>query len=478
MFQRQVLTIAVGLVAIVALACSSSASAPEGADEPSGSNQQPTTAPPAPASPTSAPQGGPTAMPEPTSSSQSEATAVPPSPSTPQAGPTPALTATPESASTSPPEPTPTASPEAEVPLADAVTDGLPDFMKLGWKTDFSKHSVPFSEIRSGGPRRDGIPPIDNPRFIDVANPPDYMKDNEPVISVEINGEAKAYPLAILVSHEIVNDELGGIPITVSFCPLCNTAIVFDRRVGGEILDFGTSGNLRLSDLVMWDRQTESWWQQITGEAIVGELTGTKLTFLPAPLISWNDFRTSFPQGQVLSRETGFGRIYNYDIPPYGGYDALNRNPFLFSGDFDDRLKPMERVVSLTIGDEAVAYPFEFLMENPVVNDTVSGKDVVVFYVGGTLSPFAGPGASENRTVGSTGVFDPVVEGQKLTFGVRGNVIVDDETETTWNILGQGVVGPLKGTQLTPIVHANHFWFAWFAFNPETAVRSIEDFSG
>ena len=134
--------------------------------------------------------------------------------------------------------------------------------------------------------------------------------------------------------------------------------------------------------------------------------------------------------------------------------------------------------MSLTVGNEAVAYPFRGLKEHPVVNDTVNGKDVVIFYAGGTLSPFASPGATVNRTVDSTGVFDPVVEGQKLIFGVRGEVVVDDETETIWNILGQGIAGPLKNTQLTPIVHANHFWFAWFAFSPETAVRSLEDVSG
>ncbi len=478
MFRRQVLIIAIGLVAIVGLACTSSPAAPGRTDEPLDSNRQPTATATVQAKATLTPLSEPTAAPDPTSSPLAESTVVPPSSSTPKAEATPKSTAIPEPVSASTPEQTPTASPEPEPTLAGAEIDGLPEIMRFGWKTDFSKHSVPYQEIMSGGPPRDGIPPIDRPRFIDVANTPDYMKSNEPVISVEINGEAKAYPLAILVAHEIVNDVLGDIPITVTFCPLCNTAIVFDRRVNGSVLDFGTSGNLRKSDLVMWDRQTESWWQQITGEAIVGELTGTKLDFLPASLVSWIDFRTSFPGGQVLSRETGFGHYQNYDIAPYGGYDDLARTPFLFFGEYDGILKPMERVVSLTVGDQAVAYPFRVLKKHPVVNDTVNGKDVVIFYAGGTLSPFASPGATAHRTVGSTGVFDPVVEGQKLTFGVRGEVVVDDETETIWNILGQGIAGPLKGTQLTPMVHANHFWFAWFAFSPETAVRSLEDVSG
>ena len=157
------------------------------------------------------------------------------------------------------------------------LDDKVPPFLTFGWDTDFSRHSVPYTEIQSGGPGRDGVPPIDNPKYIDVATPPDYMTDADPVISLEINGDARAYPLAILISHEIVNDEVGGVPVSVTYCPLRNTAIVLDRRVNGRVLDFGTSGNLRNSDLVMWDRQTQSWWQQITGEAIVDELTGTKL---------------------------------------------------------------------------------------------------------------------------------------------------------------------------------------------------------
>ena len=153
-------------------------------------------------------------------------------------------------------------------PVTDKEGQKLPMTLTFGWKTDFTKHSVPYSEITRGGPPRDGIPPIDNPKFQTVSDAPDYFVDHEPVVSFEFNGEAKAYPIAILMWHEIVNDEVGGLPITVTFCPLCNTAIVFDRRVGDRVFDFGTSGNVRNSDLVMWDRQTESWWQQITGEAI------------------------------------------------------------------------------------------------------------------------------------------------------------------------------------------------------------------
>ena len=389
----------------------------------------------------------------------------------------PASPVVPEAAETQTPPPPATLTPEAEVVEPTAVPtrtlaldDRPPPFLARGWATDFSKHSVPFSEIMSGGPSRDGIPPIDNPKYIDVADPPDYMRDNAPVISVDINGDARAYPLDILISHEIVNDEIGGVPVTVTYCPLCNTAIVFDRRVDGRILDFGTSGNLRMSDLVMWDRQTESWWQQITGEAIVGELTGTVLTFIPAPVLSWSTFKDGHPDGKVLSRDTGFGRTY--DLPPYGGYDDLGNTPFLFRGDIDSRLDAMERVVTIKVDDVAVAYSFGALAEQPVINNTVNGQDVVIFYAGGTLSVFAGRGFSENRTVGSSAVYEPRVDDQKLTFKVEADIIVDEETGSKWTILGRAVDGPLEGSQLEPFLHANHFWFAWAGFNPETEVRT------
>ena len=364
-------------------------------------------------------------------------------------------------------EPTPAPSPSPQ-PLA---TDEVSAYLSYGWKTDFSKHSVPYSEIRSAAPR-DGIPPIDSPTFEEVSGNPGSLRDDEPVISLEINGEAKAYPLAILMWHEIVNDELGGVPVTVTYCPLCNTAIVFDRRVNGQLLDFGTSGKLRNSDLVMWDRQTESWWQQITGEAIVGSMTGAKLKFIPAPLVSWADFRDSFADGEVLSRNTGFARDYN--LPMYIGYDEADNSPFRFHGQIDSRLAAMERVIGVTVGDVVVAYPFTLFESVPVVNDTIGGQDIAIFYAGDTLSAFIEYESRDNRQVGSTGMFDPNLDRQKLTFRVEADRVVDDQTGSTWNILGQAVEGPLQGSKLEQVVHANHFWFAWQAFNPETEIRSEE----
>ena len=215
-------------------------------------------------------------------------------------------------------------------------------------------------------------------------------------------------------------------------------------------------------------RQTESWWQQLTGEAIIGQLAGRKLTFLPAPIISWADFKIAHPQSEVLSRDTGFGRSYGRN--PYAGYDKADTPPFLFFGDLDGRLLPKERVAALTIGDVDVAFPFTTLEVERVVNYSANNQDFVVFFKMGTTSALDASAISSSRDVGSTGVFDSNLDGRKLTFTPAESGFTDNETGSTWNILGQAVEGELAGSSLTPLVHTNHFWFAWAAFKPETKV--------
>jgi hypothetical protein len=222
---------------------------------------------------------------------------------------------------------------------------------RLEWRrTDFSKHSVPLAEIKSGGPAKDGIPSIDMPRFerLDRGRPVGWsagLGDTEPVIAVFIDGDARAYPLRVLIWHEIANDTVGRTPVTVTYCPLCNAALVFERVVDGRVLDFGTTGKLRHSDLVMYDRQTESWWQQFTGEAIVGSMTGQRLRLIPSRLESFERFRQRFPQGQVLVPSNPNAR--NYGRNPYVGYDATGQRPFLYDGSLPDGIEPMERVVAM-----------------------------------------------------------------------------------------------------------------------------------
>jgi hypothetical protein len=225
---------------------------------------------------------------------------------------------------------------EKQGPLVGLGEASPPPSDAAQWETDFSKQLVPLDEFQSGGPPKDGIPAIDAPRYT-RASEVDFLEDREPVIELTVEGESRAYPLQILTWHEIVNARFGDTPVAVTFCPLCNTAIAFDRRVDGDALDFGTTGKLRDSDLVMYDRQTESWWQQFGGEALVGELAGKELRQLPARIVSWREFRSMHPSSLVLNRDTGFVR--DYGTNPYAGYDDADSPPiFAARNEDDDRL--------------------------------------------------------------------------------------------------------------------------------------------
>ena len=229
-----------------------------------------------------------------------------------------------------------------------AVARAGPEEWRREWpRTDFSRHSLPYDEFVSGGPPKDGIPAIDHPPFVSVAEARGLVP-HEPVISVAIGGEARAYPLRVMIWHEIVNDTVGGMPIAVTWCPLCNSSVVFDRRAGGRTLSFGTTGKLRNSDLVMYDRETESWWQQFGGDCIVGTLLGAELKYLPARVESVERFRTRFPHGRVLVPPDPEGRDYGRN--PYAGYDSAVR-PFLYRGSLPQGVPPLARVVS--VGGEA-----------------------------------------------------------------------------------------------------------------------------
>lgn len=341
-----------------------------------------------------------------------------------------------------------------------------------GWGTNLNQRNISLFEVEIVLPR-DRITPIDEPTFAPVAEAPAYMNPREPVVAVIVDGDARAYPLAILMWHEIVNDTVGGLPVTVTFCPLCNTGITFDRTVDGQELTFGTSGMLRNSDLVMWDRQTQSWWQQITGEALVGDFAAknARLKFVPSSIIAWETFAKSYPQGQVLERLlSDLGQPARpYDDPPYAGYDNVDDQPFLFKGSIDGRLVATSRVLTID-GDSPVAYPFSFLEESPIVNDTVDGTDLVAFFDNGTLSAFNDL-FSNSQTSGSVAVFSRTVGSRTLTFELTGSGITDTETGSTWNLAGIATGGELEGTQLSPVVHANHFWFAWAVFKPNTEIR-------
>jgi len=337
-----------------------------------------------------------------------------------------------------------------------------------GWRTNTAKRSIDLSELISGGPPKDGIPAIDRPNFISIAEAGKWLGGNEPVIALEVEGEVRAYPLQILIWHEIVNDVIKGVPVAVTFCPLCYSAIAFDRRVDGRTLSFGVSGMLRHSDMVMYDRATESWWQQFTGEAIVGDLTGRKLRQLPAQIVSFKQFIEAHPESKVLSRETGYRRDYGRN--PYVGYDDASASPFLYRGKKDSRLRPMEKIVAVEIGGKFKAYPYSITRKSRVIHDQIRSQELVVFHAEGAASALDASEIGRSRDVGATGVFEPQVDGRRLQFRYENGQFVDAETGSRWNVLGQAASGEMKGKQLRRITHGDYFAFAWLAFRPDTEI--------
>jgi hypothetical protein len=348
-----------------------------------------------------------------------------------------------------------------------------------GWETDFSNHTVGLDEFASGGPGKDGIPALDEPRFESTGEADRLLDDREPVAVVDVGrGPARAYPLRIMVWHEIVNDRIDGRPIAVTYCPLCNSTVAFDRRVDGQTLSFGTTGNLRRSDLVMYDRQTESWWQQITAEAVVGELAGAQLRVLPSQILSWRDYQRLYPDGRVLSTETGFERPYGEN--PYAGYDDPDSAPFALDSEPDGALPPKERVVAVQTGEmSAVVYPFTRLRDEAPVNDFISRaakvrrRPIVVLFdpeVGSALDSESIP---EGREVGAAAVFDRRLGGRTLSFdaGPDPGTFVDAQTGSTWEITGEAVAGPLAGRALAVVPSDDQFWFALAAFFPDAEIR-------
>ena len=312
----------------------------------------------------------------------------------------------------------------AAVLALPAAAGANPMFWAGEWpNTDFSRHSVDLAEIMSGGPPKDGIPSIDDPKFVPVSEVAD-LADTEPVIGVTVNGEARAYPLGILTRHEIVNDTIGGVPVTVTYCPLCNSSIVFDRRVDGQVLDFGTTGKLRNSDLVMYDRQSESWWQQFSGIAIVGKMTGKTLKMLPSRQESFARFRARAPNGKVLVSNQPFRR---YGINPYVRYDSA-QFPFLFRGDLPEGIAPMVRVVA--VGGEAWSLP---LLRK---KGTIVRGDLVLSWEAGQNSALDTRVIRRGRDVG--------------------NVVVQRRV----------------GAKTEDVVHDVTFAFVFHAFHPEGAIHT------
>lgn len=338
------------------------------------------------------------------------------------------------------------------------------------WATDWSRTTIDIGELRAGlrgEDPRDGIPPIDHPLFESVTAASEWLQPTEPGALVQLDGDVRFYPLSIMTRHEIVNDRFGNVPVAITFCPLCNTALAFDARVDGQRLRFGVSGLLRKSDLVMWDRQTETLWQQISGTGVIGEYAGTELTLIPTSIVSFADFSANFPNGLSLSRQTGFGT--NYGTNPYTGYSSgTGPIPTFFPEDVDDRLPAMTRVVSVIVDAVVTAYPFPDVSEAGVIADVVGDLPIAIFWGGITADALDGQFIASSQQIGSAIAYIAEFDGQPLTFTANGDdTFTDAETGTTWSLLGVGIAGEHEGEQLAIAPHRNEFWFAFAGFFPE-----------
>lgn len=355
-----------------------------------------------------------------------------------------------------------------EAPEIGVLPDG-PSALRDRFDESFPEPLVDPAEILSGGPPPDGIPPIDDPQFVSVAEADEWLNDPEPVLVLDIDGDVRAYPMQILMWHEIVNDTVGGIPVSVTYCPLCNSAITFDRTIRGVETTFGTSGSLYFANLVMYDRATESLWNQLDGRAVVGVLTGEKLDTIPSSMLAWGEFKEARPEALVLDRNrTGASRRYGTN--PYTGLDDPNGQPFLFTGEVDVRARAMQRVVAIDGETEAVAWPLDALAGegSTVTTGEMGGSPLVIFWSPGQSSALDVSDIAAGRDVGNVGVFSAIHEGETLSFRPDGDGFIDDQTGSRWNILGDAVSGPLAGSSLQPVTFVRTFWFSWAAFRPDT----------
>lgn len=356
----------------------------------------------------------------------------------------------------------------ASGPATGVLPEG-PSALDTSSADEFPPPLVDPAEIISGGPPPDGIPPIEDPVFIDVSSALEMLDPAEAVVALEIDGDARAYPVQVLIWHEIVNDTVANVPVSVTYCPLCNSAVTYRREIRGIPTTFGTSGRLFASALVMYDRATESLWTHFDGKAVVGLLAGEELEAIPSPLMAWEDFAATYPTGRVLDpTATGFNREYGRN--PYVGYDDEGSEPFLFRGIVDPRATSKLRVVGVEVGDDSTAFSLEAISGGlaQATNTAVGSTEIAIFWKAGQATALEASGIGGGRDVGSVAVFLPSVDGRKLTFSATGDAFVDAETGSTWNLAGAAVDGELVGAQLEQINHLDTFWFAWATYQPGT----------
>jgi hypothetical protein len=318
--------------------------------------------------------------------------------------------------------------------------------------------TIPSEAIVSGGVDRDGIPALNNPEVVPASHG-NFLGEDARVLGVVIDGEARAYPFIVMWWHEIVNDTLGGQRILVSYCPLTGSGIAFDPTVDGDQRSFGVSGLLFENNLIMFDRESESLWNQMSLGAQCGLEAGRELTRLPVVETTWGEWKKRFPNSTIVTTNTGHSRVYG--VYPYGDYDRRTNSGLTFpSSPFSSERPPKEPVLGVHDGDDALGFPygvFEDGGENVAVNETVGQRAIVVTW---------------NNTEQTAVAFDRMVAGQVLNFTMidpDAMMMTDAETGSTWDVRGEAVGGPLAGERLAMVADAYVvFWFAWSVYYPDT----------
>jgi hypothetical protein len=332
--------------------------------------------------------------------------------------------------------------------------------------------TIRVEEIMWGGVVVDGIPALDNPTLI--AEKADYLMDGEPVFGVSINGDSRAYPLRILDWHEMVNDVVGGIPMSLAYCTLCGAGIAFDGRASdGQTYTFGSSGFLYRSNKLMYDRQTNTLWNQLTGEPVLGELAdkGIKLELLPVVLTSWEDWLEQHPDTSVVSLETGYNRYY-FPGAAYGDYFSSDRTMFPVWQQ-SDLLANKDRVYALRVGGIAKAYPVEVMVEEEVINDTVAGEDIVLIAQRGSVTVQGDSLRVGKVTYDSGAEVRAFARGEETFSPGSMSETVEDSSGDVWTVTEEALLGP-QGQSLPRVNGHLAYWFGWYAFFPDTLVYGVE----
>lgn len=306
---------------------------------------------------------------------------------------------------------------------------------------------VPYSKIVNSVPR-DAIPPLNNPKYISASGAV-FLEDDDIVIGFRHDGEARAYPLSIMLWHEIVNDEIGGLAVAITYCPLCFTSMVFERTLNGEEIEFGNTGKLYNNNMVMYDKKTESFWSQGLGTAITGELAGQELKKMPFDIARWSEWESLYPDTLVLSTDTGYSRAYGAD--PYREYFDSPAIYFPLEHK-DERLHPKDIVMGLEVNDEHKGYRLHDVVNAKVINDSVGDEEIVLL----SMQPFMAR------------AYERTLDGSVLKFSFVDGRVTDEQTGSVWNFEGEAISGALQGKELERMVLEPSFWFSWSSFHRNT----------